>query len=124
MTTIEKRKVEMAEMKAAMAKKQEELKAEMAKMKAEAKELAEKAKKEEAKLKAKEAKEEAKDWAERMKLVFKPKMNMTEHIRQLMMEAKTKEQIVEETGYSAKAVTDRMWLIIKDLEKKEKEMAK
>ena len=56
------------------------------------------------------------------KVMADPKVNMTENIRRCMLEGKLVDEMVEELGYGRKAILDRRWLIIKDLEKKEKKM--
>lgn len=77
--------------------------------------------KEEAKTKSEELKvQEAKSKALRIKEIlenqnFETKVNKSQVIRELMFKGYTKDQIVEETGYSNKFVLDNVWRIEKSL---------
>lgn len=112
--SIEQMKSEMAQAMAELEAK----KAEMAAMLKAVKEEQAKLKDQEKEAKAKMKAEEARLRAERMRAMLsgsEVKVNMTERIRQLLLQGKTTDEIQAETGYERKAILDRVWLIEKKL---------
>ena len=89
--------------------KQKELRAQALELKEAAKKSAEELKVQEAKSKALRIKEILENQN------FETKVNKSQVIRELMFKGYTKDQIVEETGYSNKFVLDNVWRIEKSL---------
>lgn len=111
---IEVLKEKLAKKEAEMQAQKDALKAKMSELKEQAKVLKEEEKKAKAELKAQEAKERAKALAESLKAQGQgAKRNLTEEVRQAMLEGKTVDQMVQELGVERKAILDRRWLIEK-----------
>jgi F0F1-type ATP synthase membrane subunit b/b' len=113
---IEDLKNKVEEAQRAHKEKLEELKEQMAKLREEAKAL----KDEEKKRKEKEKKLEAKEKAEKLAKFLKsqenkPKRNLTQEIRDLMVQGKTVDEMVEILNVPRKSILDRKWLIEKSL---------
>lgn len=99
-----------------MAQVKEELKQKMAELKEQAKRLKEEETSKKKELKAQEARERA----QRMKVVLEKAgaeitVNKTQKIKELLLEGKTTDEIVELTGFGRKEILDRIWLIEKKL---------
>ena len=111
---IEVLKEKLAKKEAEMQAQKDALKAKMSELKEQAKALKEEERKAKAELKVQEAKERAKALAESLKAQGQgAKRNLTEEIRQAMLEGKTVDQMVQELGVERKAILDRRWLIEK-----------
>lgn len=114
-------KTEIQVLKEKLAKMEEERKAQMDALKAKMKELNEEAKalKEQekeakAKIKAEEAKTRAKNLASSLAMQNETKRpNLTEAIKQMMLQGKTVDEMVVALGVERKAILDRRWLIEK-----------
>ena len=111
---IEVLKEKLAKKETELQAQKEALKAKMSELKEQAKALKEEERKAKAELKVQEAKERAKALAESLKAQGQgAKRNLTEEIRQAMLEGKTVDQMVQELGVERKAILDRRWLIEK-----------
>lgn len=104
----------LAKKEAEMQAQKDALKAKMSELREQAKALREEEKKAKAELKAQEAKERAKRLAKALKSQGQgAKRNLTEEVRQAMLEGKTVDQMVQELDVERKAILDRRWLIEK-----------
>ncbi len=104
----------LAQKEAEMQAQKDALKAKMRELQEQAKALREEEKKAKAELKAQEAKERAKRLAKALKSQGQgAKRNLTEEVRQAMLEGKTVDQMVQELDVERKAILDRRWLIEK-----------
>ncbi len=111
---IEVLKEKLAQKEAEMQAQKDALKAKMRELQEQAKALREEEKKAKAELKAQEAKERAKRLAKALKSQGQgAKRNLTEEVRQAMLEGKTVDQMVQELDVERKAILDRRWLIEK-----------
>jgi outer membrane murein-binding lipoprotein Lpp len=111
---IEVLKEKLAKKEAEMQAQKDALKAKMSELKEQAKALKEEERRAKAELKAQEAKERAKALAESLKAQGQgTRRNLTEEVRQAMLEGKTVDQMVKELGVERKAILDRRWLIEK-----------
>ena len=111
---IEVLREKLAKKEAEMQAQKDALKAKMSELREQAKALKEEERKAKAELKAQEAKERAKKLAKALKSQGQgSKRNLTEEVRQAMLEGKTIDQMVDELGVERKAILDRRWLIEK-----------
>jgi outer membrane murein-binding lipoprotein Lpp len=111
---IEILREKLAKKEAEMQAQKDALKAKMSELREQAKALKEEERRAKAELKAQEAKERAKKLAKALKSQGQgAKRNLTEEVRQAMLEGKTVDQMVEELGVERKAILDRRWLIEK-----------
>ena len=111
---IEVLREKLAKKEAEMQAQKDALKAKMSELREQAKALKEEEKKAKAELKAQEAKERAKKLAKALKSQGQgAKRNLTEEVRQAMLEGKTVDQMVQELDVERKAILDRRWLIEK-----------
>lgn len=104
----------------AQAEKMAQAKAELQLKMKELKEQAKKLKDEESSKKKELKAQEAQERAQRMKVVLEKAgaeitVNKTQKIKELLLEGKTTDEIVELTGFGRKEVLDRIWLIEKKL---------
>lgn len=112
MTELEKLEIEL---KSLQSKKDEikRLKQEIKESKQKEVELKKKQKLEQKKIQQEERSKRLQELMKEGKI--EPKINKSEMIRKMILEGKSKEQIVEETGFTNKFVLDNMWRIEKQL---------
>jgi len=111
---IEVLKEKLAKKEAEMQAQKDALRAKMSELRDQAKALKEEERRAKAELKIQEAKERAKALAESLKAQGQgAKRNLTEEIRQAMLEGKTVDQMVQDLKVERKAILDRRWLIEK-----------
>jgi len=111
---IEVLKEKLAKKEAEMQAQKDALRAKMSELRDQAKALKEEERRAKAELKIQEAKERAKALAESLKAQGQgTKRNLTEEIRQAMLEGKTVDQMVQDLKVERKAILDRRWLIEK-----------
>lgn len=114
--TLESLKEELQKAAKEMAEKKAQMAEAMKKLKDEAKAMKELEKLQKEEIKKAEAETRAKNMTEALaKLGAESKVNMTEKIKTMLLEGKTLDEIVKETGWARKAISDRIWLIEKRL---------
>lgn len=114
--TLESLKEELQKAAKEMAEKKAQMAEAMKKLKDEAKAMKELEKLQKEEIKKAEAETRAKNMAEALaKLGAESKVNMTEKIKTMLLEGKTLDDMVKETGWARKAISDRIWLIEKRL---------